>query len=315
MPGKFLSLAAITILLATAGCSLQRGQSWTSALPGVGSEAGLGSDALSDDPVLTNTDLVRAPEVFAASGYAKWDGRRTARGVWVAHPRVKGTLPVRIVHNGSGVEVDGKAYRAQGLSADDVIAVSSDTAEALKLERGAQERLSIFALRARPGLAGVPEQSAEEKARAELAAHIGGLDHPALLQLVGAAVRGMGYATTFERGDGGSPDTIRALALPGSGPLPTIRVDVRTGTDDPINRAEFSAFRQGLSSAGEIGVLVSIAGFEGLEDRAQLAGGAHVEMVDLETLIDIWVTHYPALAEADRNLLRLRPVYVLASTD
>ncbi|MEM6793282.1 MAG: FKBP-type peptidyl-prolyl cis-trans isomerase, partial [Acidobacteriota bacterium] len=35
-------------------------------------------------PAANNDSLVRAPEIFQASTIALWDGRRTARGVWVA---------------------------------------------------------------------------------------------------------------------------------------------------------------------------------------------------------------------------------------
>ncbi|MEM1160432.1 MAG: hypothetical protein AAGJ28_05825, partial [Pseudomonadota bacterium] len=149
--GRLAFATCFGVLLSTAGCSFSGIENAARDLPGIGNLGVTGSDALSEEPALTNVDLVRAPEIFAASGVAVWDGRRTARGVWVAHPRVNGTLPVRIVHNGSGAEVDGRAYRARGRSDGDVLAVSSDTAEALRLPAGQQQRISIFAVRPKDG--------------------------------------------------------------------------------------------------------------------------------------------------------------------
>ena len=196
---RFASVSAA--ILALAGCSSLQGIGKdTSGLPGVAVSDVQGSDALSGEEVLTNADLVRAPEVFSASGYARWDGRRTARGVWVAHPKVARTMPVRIVHPASGLEVDGRAYHARTREGSDLMAVSSDTAEALRLSSGQKARLSIFALRPRDDLA-PPSGSAESEALAQMANHIAGMDHARLAQLPHGDHRA---GDEHSSGDGGS---------------------------------------------------------------------------------------------------------------
>lgn len=281
-------------------------------LPGVGATDTLGSDALTGDPVLANADLERAPDVFQAAGIAQWDGKRTARGVWIAHPKVPRSMDVRIVLAGSGVEIDGRAYRSSNADAGDVIALSSDTAMALGLKPGQRTRLGLFALKPRKDAVPAQRKRVEITAASELSTHVGTMSHSDLLQLIAASMRGMGYATTFEK----TPDRrdmIRAFpkAAPQAG-LPPVSIDVRARGDGPVTAADMSSFRRSLSRSGDVGLIVSIDGYEVGLSREAVQEGTYAETVDLGGVIDLWTAQYEFLSEVDQNLLRLEPVYFLA---
>ena len=194
------------------------------------------------------------------------------------------------------------------------MAVSSDAAEALELGAGRKEHLAIFALRPREDLQRKQSASAESAAHQQLEQYVVAMDHSELLQLVAAAMRSMGYATTFVPGtDADARDMIRAIAAVGENSLPPIRVDVRTSDAEAARPDELAAFQSALSRRGEIGVLVSVPGFEGSPTAALTPGAAHVEAVDLNSLVHVWVANYELMTDADRDLLRLKPVYFLAS--
>lgn len=278
---------------------------------GVG--AAVATAPLADASVAAEGSLERAPAVFQASGLARWNGRRTARGVWVAHPDVRAPMQVRVVNASTGKEVDGIVYRQRGSDAGDVLTVSSDTAKALGMTPGQEAQLSLFALRPKPAVRMEQRQSAESKAQQELAAHIAGLDQNNLLQVVAAAMRGMGYVTTFEPlSERDTSPSIHAFSRPGEANLPSIRVMVRAGGLEPISRAEVARHQALSGKAGEIGIIVSVPGFARDAGDGILAGRSHVELVDRDTLMNIWLTHYDRLSEPDRSLLRLQPVYFLA---
>ena len=67
-----------------------------------------------------------------------------------------------------------------------------------------------------------------------------------------------------------------------------------------------------LKGSGDIGVIVSASGFTKNAGRVLTNNGLHIELVDLDGLMNIWLTHYERLSEPDRALLRLQPVYFLA---
>lgn len=41
-------------------------------------------------------------------------------------------------------------------------------------------------------------------------------------------------------------------------------------------------------------------------------GTVHIQLMDLVSFVENWMTYYDKLAEEDRALLRLRPVFFLA---
>lgn len=260
-----------------------------------------------------DTNLIRAPEVFQVAALARWNGRRTARGVWIAHPEVRSPMQVRVVNPRTGQEVDGIVYQQRGSDAGDVLTVSSDAAAALGMKPDREVQLNVFALRPKPVASTERRRSAQSKAQQELAAHIAQMDQNRLLQVAAAAMRGMGYATVFEPlSDADTTPTIHAFARPGAANLPAIRVIVQPGGLEPIPRTYISNFQTLVGQKSEIGILISVAGFAKDAGAGLKRGRAHVELLDRDALMNLWLMHYDQLSEPDRSLLRLQPVYFLA---
>lgn len=264
----------------------------------------------------------RAPEIYRASGLALWDGTRTARGVWVSHPEAVISRRVRIVNTHTGAEVDGMLYRPGTAAPSDAVTISSDGATALGLEIDKPTLVSIFAIQSRsvadrtrtPPPAPSYGTSVEASAQSELANHIARMSDNQTLQLAAAAMRGMGYATVFEPGaDDQALPEILAFPKPGeAGPLSAIRVTVRPPAGAPVTADDLAALQTRLDQTGDVGVMISLAGFADGAEAGLTPGRAHLERLDLTGLLGIWVTHYEALSDPDRALLRLQPVYFLA---
>ena len=62
----------------------------------------------------------------------------------------------------------------------------------------------------------------------------------------------------------------------------------------------------------EVGMFVSTAGFNTHSAQEARQGTVHIELIDLERFLDLWLAHYERLSEEDKGLLRLRSVYLLS---
>lgn len=263
--------------------------------------------------------LMRAPEVFRASGVALWDGNRTVSGLWVAHPAATRTRQVRVVNPATGAEIDAMLYRpgeSRMAAGGDVVTVSSEAAQALGIAPGTPTSLALFGLRPQGAISIAQRRATEATAQTELASHLGRMDGIALVPLVAAAMRGMGYATVLEPAAEGNLPEIRAFPRPDGGlQPPATRVLVRPGGVAPMSAAELSRRQALLTNSGDLGMVVSVAGFAEDARNGLDPTGARVEMVDVEGLLEIWLTHYQDLSGPDRALLPLQPVWFLAEAD
>ena len=79
-----------------------------------------------------------------------------------------------------------------------------------------------------------------------------------------------------------------------------------------MSAQETGQLHESLAQADDLGVVISVSGFAQSAASGLRAGAPHLEMVDLDGLLNIWLTHYENLPPQDRALLPLRPVYFLA---
>lgn len=98
-----------------------------------------------DGPI--DSRLVTAPELFEARATLRWNGTRTLRGIWLAHPRATRPERVRIVNLGNGRAADGAIFRREGTQADDPPQISSEGAAALGMRVNRDADLVIVGLR------------------------------------------------------------------------------------------------------------------------------------------------------------------------
>jgi restriction system protein len=158
-------------------------------------------------------------------------------------------------------------------------------------------------------------EEAEETAWAEIEQYVQGMNPYDLQKLVAALLRAMGYHVSWIAPPG--PDKGIDL-LAHNDPLgtstPRIKVQVKRRADK-VNVDGLRAF-MALLGEQDVGIFVSTGGFTGdAESEARTKETRKLTLVDLEQLVDLWVEHYDKVAESDKRLLPLKPVYYLAPTD
>lgn len=153
---------------------------------------------------------------------------------------------------------------------------------------------------------------ARQKARAEIDAYLDTLGAYDFQELVGALLEGMGYTTRFiaPPGPDGGTDAL-AYVDPLGARAPHIRVQVKH-KDQAASREEIAALRGVIRADREIGLFVSSGGFTREARREAGMGAVHIELIDLDRFLDLWLQHYSKIPEAKRAKLRLEPVYFLA---
>lgn len=156
-------------------------------------------------------------------------------------------------------------------------------------------------------------EQAQADARAEIEEYVRALGPYDFQDLVAALLRGMGYATTFtsERGPDGGTDI---LAYPDAlgAKTPHVRVQVKHRASQKASREEIAALRGIIRQDREIGLFVSSAGFTSEAMREARHGGVHIQLMDLDNVLDDWVRHYERMSEEDKSRLRLKRVYFLS---
>lgn len=152
----------------------------------------------------------------------------------------------------------------------------------------------------------------KQKARAEIDDYLDRLTAFDFQELVAALLEGMGYTTRFisPPGPDGGTDAL-AYVDPLGARTPHIRVQVKH-RDQPAGREEIAALRGIIRAEREIGVFVSSGGFTREAEREADKGAVHIELLDLDRFLELWVQHYEKIPEAKRAKLRLQPVYFLA---
>ena len=132
--------------------------------------------------------------------------------------------------------------------------------------------------------------------------------------LVAALLRAMGYHVSWEAPPG--PDKgidILAHTDPLGATNPRIKVQVKR----QANSVDVGGLRSFLAVLGDqdVGIFMHrrIHFSRGIEARTQEK--RKITLLDMEKLFDLWVQHYGKLAESDKRLLPLKPVYYLAGLE
>lgn len=154
-------------------------------------------------------------------------------------------------------------------------------------------------------------EKAEEDALSEIRENISEMGPYTFQDLVAALFRGMGYETPFvaPKGPDGGTD-ILAYLDPLGAKTPHIRVQVKHRQDKATN-AEIASLFGNLNPAREIGAFVSSGGFTKEAERQMQRGQGHMELIDLDRFIELWIEHYNNLDDSDKRRLPLKPVYFL----
>jgi restriction system protein len=158
-------------------------------------------------------------------------------------------------------------------------------------------------------------EEAEENAWAEIEQHIQTMNPYDLQKLVAALLRAMGYHVSWNAPPG--PDRgidIVAHNDPLGTSPPRIKVQVKRRAD----KISVDGLRAFISVLGgqDVGIFISTGGFTSdAESEARNKETRKLTLLDLESLVDLWVKHYDKIGESDKRLLPLKPVYYLAPSD
>ncbi len=158
-------------------------------------------------------------------------------------------------------------------------------------------------------------EEAEETAWEEIEQYVQAINPYDLQKLVAALLRAMGYHISWIAPPG--PDKgidILAHNDPLGTSTPRIKVQVKRRAD----RIRVDDLRSFMAILGEqnVGIFVSTGGFTSdAESEARTKETRKLTLVNLEKLVELWIEHYDKIAESDKLLLPLKPVYYLAPTE
>jgi restriction system protein len=155
-------------------------------------------------------------------------------------------------------------------------------------------------------------QEMEENAIVGIKAEIDRKNEYEFQDLVAALLRGMGYHTPFvaPRGKDGGIDII-AYRDPLGTVSPRIKVQIKHRQD----KAAVMEIRQLmglLQKEGDVGIFVSSGGFTPDAKTAARSSHVHVELIDIDRFIALWQEFYAKMADDDKVLLPLIPIYFYA---
>ncbi|MDH5716956.1 MAG: Mrr restriction system protein [Spirochaetia bacterium] len=134
--------------------------------------------------------------------------------------------------------------------------------------------------------------------------------------LVAALLRGMGYFTPFvaPKGKDGGIDII-AYQDPLGAKNPRIKLQVKHRPDTKATAKEIKQLMGVLSKEGEIAIFVASGGFTSDATQFTRDSHTHVELIDINKFINLWIDFYEKMTDEDKSMLPLKPIYFLAPNE
>jgi restriction system protein len=248
------------------------------------------------------------------SGYVRWESvihfysinavkagfLRKRKGVWYLTP--EGEKAVRRKPD-ELFDLAQQAYRDWVKARDE--RTESDSSQ----EDGATDADDVL-------VRGVVVEQAIEQANEEIAEFIQRINEYDFQELVAALLRGMGYHTPFVAAKGKADGGIDVLAYtdPLGGREPRFKVQVKH-KEKPTGEKDIRDLTAVLNTTGDVGLFVSSSGFTEPAKTFARNAAKHIELLDLNRLIELWDKHYDNLNEEDKQRLPLRRVSFLASSE
>lgn len=156
-------------------------------------------------------------------------------------------------------------------------------------------------------------EEADEAAWREIAGYLNAMPPYDFQNLVAALLQAMGYHVSWVSppGPDGGLDIV-AFTDPLGATGPRIKVQVKRQTTSKVSVDGLRAFLALLGNQ-DVGIFVCSAGFTAEAEReARAQENRRLTLMDLKRLFELWVEHYQAVPEEDRQVLPLRPVHFLA---
>jgi restriction system protein len=162
-----------------------------------------------------------------------------------------------------------------------------------------------------PGLiAATTLEEAEESALTAIRDYMAAVNPYVFQDLVGKLLEAMGYHVLWNAPlgkDGGLDLLAQTDPLGVKGPRIKCQVKRR---EQKATAEEIRSFLS-LIEQDDVGVFISLSGFTKDSEELIRFERRRITMIDGDSFLKLWVTHYESLDEAGRQLLPLRPVYFL----
>lgn len=134
--------------------------------------------------------------------------------------------------------------------------------------------------------------------------------------LVGALLDAMGYhiSEIAKRGPDGGIDII-AYTDPLGTKQPRIIVQVKHRPNDSVSSDEIQKLSGTLKRNTDVGIFVTSGQFSKPAMKESRESREHIELIDFDRFISLWVEYYPKMTDEQKNSLPLHPIYFLGSND
>ena len=126
----------------------------------------------------------------------------------------------------------------------------------------------------------------------------------------------MGYhiSEIASRGPDGGIDII-AYTDPLGTKLPRIIVQVKHRPEASISSDEIQKLAGTLKRTSDVGIFVTSGLFSKPAMKEARESREHIELIDFERFLTLWIENYPDLSDEQKNMLPLQPIYFLGSNE
>lgn len=134
--------------------------------------------------------------------------------------------------------------------------------------------------------------------------------------LVAALLDAMGYhiSVISQRGPDGGIDII-AYTDPLGTKQPRIIVQVKHRPNDSVSSDEIQKLSGTLKRNTDVGIFATSGQFSRPAIKEARDSREHIELIDFDRFISLWVEYYEKMTDEQKNMLPLHPIYFLGSND
>jgi restriction system protein len=130
--------------------------------------------------------------------------------------------------------------------------------------------------------------------------------------LVAALLEAMGYYISHiaAKGRDGGIDII-AYNDPLGTKQPRMVVQVKHRPDSKIPAEDIQKLVGTMKRPSDVGIFVTSGEFSNPAKIESRTTGQHVELIDFDRFIELWIQYYPKMKDEQKNMLPLQPIYFL----
>lgn len=134
--------------------------------------------------------------------------------------------------------------------------------------------------------------------------------------LVAALLDAMDYHISHiaERGPDGGIDIV-AYTDPLGTKQPRIIVQVKHRPSDSVSSDAIQKLSGTLKRNTDVGIFVTSGQFSKPAIKEAIHSREHIELIDFDRLIELWIEYYPKMTDEQKNLLPLQPIHFLGSNE